>query len=80
MALSNEKLKIYLENRIERIEQMLQGIIQILESNTDAAQNAHDIMQRLKKSQETIRHLNYEKWFLENKDIVSTTINPNKEV
>ena len=78
--MNNEKLKNHLDNRLDRVEQILQGIIQILEANADAAQDAHEIMQRLKKSQETIRHLNYEKWFLENKDIVSTTINPNKEV
>ena len=71
--MTNEKLKSYLENRPDRIEQMLQGIIRILESNTDAAQDAHDIMERLKKSQETIRQLNYEKWFNENKDRISTT-------
>ena len=71
--MTNEKLKSYLEDRLDRIEQMLKGIMRILEANTDAAQDAHDIMERLKKSQETIRQLNYEKWFNENKDRVSTT-------
>ena len=71
--MTSEKLKAYLEGRFDRIEQMLQGIMQILESNTDAAQDAKDIRQRLQKSQEALRQLNYEKWFNENKDKVSTT-------
>lgn len=77
--MTNEKLKYYLDNRLDKIEQMLQGIIQILEANIDSQQDAQEIMQRPKKSQETIRQLNYEKWLLENQDKVSTTINPNKK-
>ena len=42
--MTNEKLKSYLEDRLDRIEQMLKGIMRILEANTDAAQDAHDIM------------------------------------
>lgn len=71
--MTNEKLKSYLEYKLDKIEQMLQGIMQILEANEDAAQDAKNIRQRLQKSQEALRQLNYEKWFNENKDKVSTT-------
>ena len=79
MELSNERLKAHLDERLDRIEQTLRGIYQILEANTDTAQDAHDIRERLKKSQEIIRQLNYEKWFNENKDNVSTTMNVKEE-
>lgn len=80
MSISNEKLKAYLDGRFDRIEQLLKGIYSILEANADASQDAHDIRQRLQKSQEKIRQLDYEKWFLENQDTVSTTINTNKKL
>lgn len=72
--MTNEKLKSHLDGRLDRIEQKLQGIIQILEANIDAQQDAQEIMQRLKKSQKTLRQLEYEMWFQENKDKVSTTL------
>jgi ElaB/YqjD/DUF883 family membrane-anchored ribosome-binding protein len=73
--MSNEQLKNHIDKRLDRLEQILESIQNILESNTDASQEAHDIRIRMQKTKEALRKMEYEKWFNENKDRVSSTAN-----
>ena len=73
--MSNEQLKSHIDKRFDRLEQILQSVLEILESNADASQETRDIRLRMEKAQNALRQMEYEKWFNENKDRVSSTAN-----